>query len=99
MSDRSRDQYRDGHRKTDHGRPLRWTGQWHLIVDRQAEQLSTILLGQWWEEDDARAFAERLSVLHPEWMMTPVELEFKDFYLPPRIATKATQDVPTGDIL
>jgi hypothetical protein len=68
------------------------------MCDRHHEGLPPILLGTWWDEAYAENFARSLRERHPLWVIVPVELEFKDFYIPPHFPSR-TEDVPTGDLL
>lgn len=96
MTGRSRDQFRDGHRKTDHGNPTRWLGLLYAVITKQDG--STHLVGQWWDPDPAERWAAEYARRFPGTRVTILEAEFKDFYIPHRHLSN-TEDVPTGDFL
>jgi hypothetical protein len=95
MTERSRDQYRDGHKKSSKGGPIRWVGQIYVLI---VADTGTHLVGTWWDFDAAEHWAGVYQDKHPQTRATAIELEFKDYWLPPRY-TNRTEDVPTGDLL
>lgn len=76
MSDRSREQWRDGHPRGGNSVP-RWVGQFYVLVSGEVDDK---LIGTWWDKSAAQRWTDTFRNRFPQLMAVVIELEFKDWY-------------------